>query len=88
MHIMEGSRNRWLANSEVRYQIQKVDGQWKVSLIFTDTVNPVRFLIRDIGSYRTEKLAHSSGSIMKTLASRDSRGTQKADEDAYDIDYN
>jgi hypothetical protein len=60
MSIKPNQDDAWLLDSEVQSKVEKVKGQWQVSLVFTDTKDPRRVLIREIGSYRSEKLAKIS----------------------------
>lgn len=78
----------WLLDAEVKSQVKKVNGRWEVSLIFIDTHNPLQFLIRKIGDYRSENLANIAANYMQKTAARDARGTQKTDRDAYNINDN
>jgi hypothetical protein len=78
----------WLLDSEVQSKVEKVKGQWQVSLVFIDTKNPTRFLIREIASYRSEKLANISAKYMEQTAARDPRGTQKVNKDDYNFNIN
>jgi hypothetical protein len=84
----EKEENEWLVDSEVKYQITPVKGRWEVSLIFINTKDPKEFLVRTIGDYRSERLAEIAGRHMQQTAAKDPRGTQKVDEDAYDINKN
>ncbi len=78
----------WLLDAEVQTRIEKVNGQWQVSLVFIDTKDPKHILIRAIGSYRSEKLAKISARYMQQTAARDPRGTQKVNKDDYNFNIN
>ena len=78
----------WLLDSEVQSNVEKVKGQWQVSLTFIDTKDPKRVLIRKIGSYRSERLAQISANYMQQTAARDPRGTQKVNKDDYNFNVN
>ena len=78
----------WLLDSEVQSKVEKVKGQWQVSLVFIDTKDPTRILIREIASYRSENLAKISAKYMQQTAARDPRGTQKVNKDDYNFNIN
>ena len=78
----------WLLDSEVQSNVEKIKGQWQVSLVFIDTKDPNRVLIRKIGSYRSERLAQISATYMKQTAARDPRGTQKVKKDDNNFNVN
>ncbi|MDO6811087.1 hypothetical protein Q4603_20870 [Zobellia galactanivorans] len=85
---MTKQRNNWLLDAEVQYKVTPVKGRWEVSLIFINTKDPKQVLIQTIGDYRTERLAEIYGRNMMLTATKDPRGTQKVDKDAYDINDN
>jgi len=78
----------WLLDSEVQSRVEKVNGQWKVSLVFVDTNDPNHFLIKEMGTFRSEHLANISAKYMKQTAARDPRGTQKVNKDDYNFNIN
>lgn len=80
--------DKWLLDAEVQSKIEYVNGRWLVSLIFIDTKDPNRVLIREIGDYRSERLAEIAALNMKNTATKDVRGTQKVDKDAYNFNNN
>mgnify|MGYP001057354070 CR=1 FL=1 len=84
----DSSNMDWLINSEVKYRVSPVKGRWEVSLIFINTKDPREVLVKKIGDYRTERLAEIYGRHMQQTAAKDPRGTQKVDNDAYDINNN
>ena len=88
MSIKPKDEDAWLLDSEVQSKVEKIKGQWKVSLVFIDTKNPRRILIREIGNYRSEKLANISAKYMQQTAARYPRGTQKVNKDGYNFNIN
>jgi len=78
----------WLLDAEVQTRIKKISGRWEVSLIFIDTKNPKRILIKKIADYRTKRLAEISAMYMQQTAAKDIRGTQKVNKDGYDFNNN
>jgi len=78
----------WLLNAEVQSKVEYVKGRWLVSLIFIDTKDPNHILIREIGDYRSERLAEIAALHMKDAAAKDARGTQKVDKNAYNFNDN
>ena len=78
----------WLLNAEVQSKVEYRKGRWYVSLIFIDTKDPNHILIREIGDYRSEKLAKIAALNMKNTAAKDVRGTQKVDKNAYNFNNN
>ncbi len=82
------SGDDWLLNAEVRTRIVEEKGRWVVSLVFVDTENPKRFLINEIGDYRSKQLAEIYARNMKQTAEKDPRGTQKVKKRDYDSNNN
>ena len=80
--------DKWLLDAEVQSKVEYVKGRWLVSLIFIDTKDPNRLLIREIGDYRSERLAEIAALNMKNTAAKDMRGTQKVNKDAYNFNKN
>lgn len=78
----------WLLDAEVQTRIEKIKGQWQVSLVFIDTKDPNHILIKEIASYRTEKLAEIAASYMEKTAAKDARGTQRVNKNDYNINNN
>ena len=78
----------WLVNAEVQTRIEEEKGRWVVSLIFIDTQNPRRFLVNEIGDYRSKQLAEIYARNMKQTAEKDPRGTQKVKKRDYDSNNN
>ncbi|MEK9852369.1 MAG: hypothetical protein VW441_05245 [Flavobacteriaceae bacterium] len=79
---------KWLLDAEVQSKVEYVKCLWLVSLIFIDTKDPNRLLIREIGDYRSERLAEIAALNMKNTAAKDMRGTQKVNKDAYNFNKN
>lgn len=88
MKIDHTKNEDWLLDAEVQYKITPKQGRWEVSLLFINTKNPTEILIRNIGDYRSEKLAEIYGRSMQQTAARDQRGTQKVDKNAFDFNSN
>jgi len=78
----------WLLNAEVQYKIEEIKSRWEVSLVFIDTKDPNHILVQKIGDYRTKRLAEIYGKNMMKTAAKDVRGTQKVNEDDYNINNN
>lgn len=81
-------KEQWLLDAEVRAKVEAHKGHWTVSLIFVNTADPNQFLIRQIGAYRSQKLAEIAANNMQKTAERDYRGTQKVASDAYPFNNN
>lgn len=79
-------KDAWLINAEVQFKVEKIKGQWLVSLVFINTKNPRCFIIRKISSYRSENLAKLCANYILQNASKDLRGTQKVSK--YDYNFN
>lgn len=80
--------DKWLLDAEVQSMVEYVKGRWIVSLVFIDTKDANHILIREIGDYRSQRLAEIAALNMKNTAAKDIRGTQKVDKDAYNINNN
>jgi len=81
-------KEQWLQDAEVRAKVEAHKGRWTVSLIFVNTADPNQILIRQIGAYRSQKLAEIAANNMQKTAERDYRGTQKVASDAYPFNNN
>jgi|TARA_B100001057_G_C22655811_1_gene873936 hypothetical protein len=86
--VTKSKDDKWLLDAEVQSKIEYVNGCWQVSLIFIDTKDPNHILIREIGDFRSERLAEIAALNMKNTAAKDVRGTQKVDKDAYNFNNN
>jgi hypothetical protein len=80
--------DKWLMDAEVQSQVTYEKGRWVVSLIFIDTKDPNRILIKKINDYRSKRLADIAALNMKNTAAKDVRGTQKVKKDAYNFNNN
>ena len=76
--------DQWLLDAEVRCLIKEKKGRWHVSLLFIDTHDPTNFILKEIGDYRSKRLADIAGMYMERTAAKDARGTQKTKQDAFD----
>ncbi|HAS59765.1 MAG: hypothetical protein CL554_11935 [Algoriphagus sp.] len=85
---MTKPKNNWLMDAEVQYKVTPTKGRWEVLLIFINTKDPSQILIQHIGDYRSERLAEIYGKHMQQTAAKDSRGTQKVNKNAYNINNN
>ncbi|RDB06363.1 hypothetical protein [Runella aurantiaca] len=67
----------WLADTAVVEELTRHKGEWQVNLVFAYTVNPMRFIRRQITSYSCPRKATLFSSLMRRLAAKDQRGTQE-----------
>ncbi|PCI09771.1 MAG: hypothetical protein COB73_04755 [Flavobacteriaceae bacterium] len=81
-------KDDWLLNAEVQTKITYISGRWEVSLVFIDTKDPKRILVKRINDFRSKRLAEINANYMQKTAAKDSRGTQKANKNDYDINNN
>ena len=79
---------KWLLDAEVKYGITERNSRWHVELVFVDTKDPKRILVRNINDFQSKRIAEISAEYMKQTAARDARGTQIVNEDARDINNN
>lgn len=79
---------KWLLNAEVKSKVEYIGGRWEVSLLFIDTKNPIRVLVRKINTYQSQKLANIAANYMRQTAEKDFRGTQKVKKNAFNINLN
>ncbi|KAB8152628.1 hypothetical protein EZY14_012450 [Kordia sp. TARA_039_SRF] len=86
--MTQSENDKWLMDAEVQSQITYEKGRWVVSLIFIDTKDPNRILIKKINDYRSQRLAEIAALHMKNTAAKDVRGTQKVTKDAYNFNNN
>ncbi|MEM6719377.1 MAG: hypothetical protein AAF611_08695 [Bacteroidota bacterium] len=86
--MTQSADDKWLMNAEVQSQVTYEKGRWVVSLIFIDTKDPNRVLIKEINDYRSKRLAEIAALNMKNTAAKDVRGTQKVKKDAYNFNNN
>ena len=66
------------------------EGELLLNLIYNRKCpeDPSQILIQHIGDYRSERLAEIYGKHMQQTAAKDSRGTQKVNKNAYNINNN
>ncbi|NBC03057.1 MAG: hypothetical protein GVY20_05055 [Bacteroidetes bacterium] len=88
MAITNDLNDNWLLDAAVQFQVKEITGRWEVSLIFIDTKDPNRFLIKKIGSYKSKSLAEIAGKGMQRSAAKDSRGTREIREHDHLINNN
>lgn len=67
----------WLADTAVIEELTRQKGEWQVNLVFAHTVNPLRFIRRQITSYSCPNKAKLFASLMRRVAAKDQRGTQE-----------
>ena len=61
----------WLLKAEVFYKIEEVKSRWKVSLIFMNPDDSEQILVREIGDYRSERLAEIYARNMRQCAAKE-----------------
>jgi len=77
--------DKWLMNTEVRYNLQKQKGLWQLSMIYIAINNPFKLLCRKIDSYPSEKKAKIFAQILQRGIRKDARGTLKTNKNAFHI---
>ena len=77
--------DRWLINTEVRYNLQKRRGQWHLTMIYIAADNPLKFICRNIDAYPSEKKAQFYAQIFLRGIRKDARGALKTNRDAFDF---
>ena len=78
-------QDQWLQNSVVLSRIEARAGRFWVLMIFVDSANPFRLIIRAIDHYPNQQKAEFFANILKRGIRRDPRGTLKLDFDAFRI---
>ena len=77
--------DKWLMNTEVRYNLQKQKGLWQLTMVYISINNPFKLLCRKIDSYSSEKKAKIFAEILQRGIRKDARGTLKTNKNAFHI---
>ncbi|MEM1318879.1 MAG: hypothetical protein AAGG75_01415 [Bacteroidota bacterium] len=77
--------DKWLINTEVRYDLKKRYGQWHLTMIYIAVNNPLQFICRNIDTYPSEKKAQLYAQIFLRGIRKDARGTLKTNQDAFNF---
>ena len=77
--------DKWLMNTEVRYNLQKQKGLWQLTMVYIAINNPFKLLCRKIDSYPSEKKAKIFAEILQRGIRKDARGTLKTNKNAFHI---
>ena len=80
--------DKWLMDTEVKYQLLEKRGLWHLTMIYVAIDNPLKFICRKIDVYNSEKKAKTFASILQRGIRKDARGTLKTNQDALNICYN
>jgi hypothetical protein len=78
-------KDSWLINTEVRYHLQKKKGLWELNMVYIAIENPIKFLLKKIDVYSSEKKAIIFAKILQRGIRKDARGTLKSDRNAFNI---
>ncbi len=78
----------WLSDSAVIERLTRLRGAWAVNLVFADTANPLRFLVRHIVTNPSRERAVQQAYYMRRLAAKDQRGTLKVSAAQFNISDN
>lgn len=76
---------KWLLTAVVLFRIKVRAGQYWVSMVYVDSNDPFRFIVRVIDHYPSRQKAERFASIFQRGIRRDPRGTYKIDVDAFRI---
>ena len=77
--------DRWLMDTEVKYQLLEKKGLWHLTMIYVAINNPLKFICRKIDVYNSEKKAKTFASILQRGIRKDARGTLKTNRNAFNI---
>lgn len=77
--------DRWLMNTEVRYQLLEKNGLWYLTMIYVAIDDPLTFMCREIDVYNSERKAKTYASILQRGIRKDARGTLKTNQHAIRI---
>ena len=77
--------DRWLMDTEVRYQLIEKKGLWYLTMIYIAVDNPFKFICRKIDTYNSEKKAKTFASILQRGIRKDARGTLKTNRNAFNF---
>ncbi len=75
--------DKWLMNTEVRYQLVERRSQWHLTMIYIAIDNPLKLICRKIDTYNSEKKAKTFAEIMMRGIRKDARGTLKTNRDGF-----
>lgn len=78
-------KDTWLMNTEVRYHLQKKKGLWELNMVYIAIENPIKFFLRKIDVYPSEKKALIFAKILQRGIRKDARGTLKSNRNAFNI---
>lgn len=88
MAVRNNPKDDWLLDAAVQFNVREINSRWQVLLIFKDTKDPNRFLVKKIAIYKSKNLAEIVGKSMQRGAAKDNRGTKEIHEDDYLINNN
>lgn len=77
--------DRWLADTEVRYFIQKRKSLWHLSMLYISIYDPLKLICRKIDFYHSEHKALTFAQIFQRGIRKDARGTLKINKDAFNF---
>jgi hypothetical protein len=77
--------DKWLIETEVKYQLLKKNGLWHLTMIYIAVDNPLKLICRKIDVYNSEKKAKIFAGILQRGIRKDARGTLKTNQDAINI---
>ncbi len=76
---------KWLLTAVVLFHIKARLGRYWVSMVYVDSNDPFRFIVRVIDHYPSRQKAEQYARILQRGIRRDPRGTYKIDVDAFHI---
>ena len=79
------NEDRWLMNTEVRYNLNKRKGLWHLTMIYIAIENPLKFICRKIDVYNSQKKAIFFADILQRAIRKDARGTLKTNQNAFNF---
>lgn len=77
--------DKWLMDTEVKYQLLERNGLWHLTMIYVAVNDPLTFMCRKIDVYNAEKKAKTFASILQRGIRKDARGTLKTNQHAIRI---
>jgi|LauGreDrversion4_2_1035121.scaffolds.fasta_scaffold05357_3 hypothetical protein len=77
----------WLQNTAVIENIESVNGEWNIFLLFADHLTPLKFLKRKIIQYSSFKKAVFNAQYMRRQAAKDQRGTIIIDIKNFELNF-
>lgn len=77
--------DKWLQNTELRYNISERSSRWHVTMIYIAVENPFRFRCRQLQHYDTQRKAETFAEILQRGIRKDPRRTLKANYNAFNI---